>query len=190
MERREGDRARWDEKYRGSLGRESRPPDPFVVACLDELDGPGLAGARRALDLAAGAGRHALELARRGYRVAAWDVSPVGLELLRRAASGSGFALETRAVDLLDPELELAPDYDLVCVVDFLDRPFWNRISGLVRPGGHVIARTFTRDWPGPKPPAPYRLAPGELGAGLPGLETLRTEEAAGRAGLLARRRQ
>lgn len=190
MRRMDGDRARWDEKYRGRLGRERKPADPFVVACLDQFARAGETGTVHALDLACGAGRHALELARRGYRVAAWDVSPVGLELLQRAAAESALALDTRAVDLLDPALELAPEFDLVCVVDFLDRPLWQRLRELVRPGGHVIARTFTGHWPGPRPPRQYRLAPGELEAGLAGLETLRVEEAGGRAGLLARRGQ
>jgi len=182
----EDDRARWDEKYRGRLGRERKPPDPFVLACLDEL---GEARGRDALDLAAGAGRHALELARRGFRVQAWDVSPVGLELLGRAATEAGLVVERRTVDLIAARLELAPELDLVCIVDFLDRPLWSRLHELVRPGGHVIARTFTLDWPGSKPPAAYRLELGELESGLEGLETVRYEEGGGRAGVLAVRR-
>lgn len=182
-----GDRERWDGKYHGGLGREVLAPDGFVVAVLESL-GPG--GGRPALDLAAGTGRHALELARRGWRVEAWDVSPIGLGILTaRAVARGAPTVETRAVDLLDPDLALEERFDLVCVVDFLDRMLWGRLHELVRPCGHLIARTFTTDWPGPRPPALYRLAPGELAGGIPGFETARSEEAGGRAGLLAVRR-
>src|SRR5205814_10640053 len=36
-----------------------------------------------ALDLAAGPGRHALYLAELGYRVSAWDIAEVGLQVMR-----------------------------------------------------------------------------------------------------------
>lgn len=180
-----GDRERWDEKYRGRLGRERKEPDPFFLRCLDRL---GEARGRTALDLASGAGRHAHELARRGYRTSAWDVSPVGLGLLEREARAGGLEVVVREVDVVEVAVGFQAEFDLVCVVDFLDRPLWRRLHELVPPGGHVIARTFTRDWPGARPPIVYRLDPGELSRGLEGLETLDHEEAEGRAGLLARR--
>jgi hypothetical protein len=47
---------------------------------------------------------------------------------------------------------------------------------------------TFTEDWAGDHPAARYRLARGELAAGLAGLATVTAREEGGRALVLARR--
>ncbi|MCZ6598442.1 MAG: methyltransferase domain-containing protein [Planctomycetota bacterium] len=178
------DRERWDAKYAGSLGTERKEPDPFVLACLDRLE----PDAGRALDLAAGTGRHALALARRGWRTSAWDVSPIGLGILDAEAAKAGLAIETHALDVLAGGPLAGERFELVVVVDFFDRDLWDRLQPLVVAGGHVIARTFTRDWPGRKPPTRFRLEPGEIENGLPGFEHLLHEEEGGRAGFFGRR--
>ena len=177
-------RDRWDAKYRGALGRAVKEPDPFVLRALERLGAP--APQATALDLAAGTGRHALELARRGWVCAAWDVSSVGLEILCERSRLRGLQVQSKNVDLLG-EPPPAERFDLVVVVDFLDRALWGRLARLVRHRGHVIARTFTKDWPGTRPPEAFRLDRGEL-VGLPGFETILVEEEGGRAGLLGRR--
>lgn len=159
-------------------------PDPFVLAALEGL-GPG--AGRRALDLAAGSGRHALELARLGWQTCAWDVSGVGLGLLLERATALGARVQTRRVDVLGMSAPSEP-FDLLLCTDFLDRALWQSLAGWVCPGGHVLVATFCLDWPGAKPPERFRLRPGELGQGLPALKTLRSEERAGRAGLLGLR--
>ena len=63
----------------------------------DLLDcGPGT----RLLDLASGPGRHAIELARKGCRVTAVDLSPVALEAVRRAADTENLPVQTVRSDL------------------------------------------------------------------------------------------
>lgn len=179
------DRERWDARHAAGTHDQLRP-DPFVLEALDALANlaPG-----KALDLACGTGRHALELARRGWTTSAWDVSPVALERLAGRAAEAGLEVETRALDLLREPLPPAP-HDLVVVVDFLDRALLSIVHRLVAVGGHLILATFTEDHPGERPSAQYRLARGELGAGLPGLATLRLRERDGRAGLVAARRR
>ena len=181
------DRERWDAKYRGEWGQRVEPPDPFVMRVLDRL---GEGAGRAALDLACGTGRHALELARRGWRTAAWDVSPVALAVLAERARAGGVLVSSEAFDLLDPDTEFSPVFDLVVVVSFLDRPLWSRLAQLVRPRGLLAVCTYTFEWPAARPPREFRLAPGELARGLEGFETLAAEEAGGRAGLFARRDQ
>jgi SAM-dependent methyltransferase len=182
-----GDRERWDAKWAGERGERRDPPDAFVLAALERL---GNIAPGRALDLFAGTGRHALELARRGWKTAAWDVSPVGLGILAERASAEGLEVETRAVDLLTDGLEDTEPFDLVVAVNFLDRPFLEELHRLVAIGGHVIFTTVTVDHPGSKPPPDFRLARGELERPLPGLARLLHEENGGRAGLVAARRQ
>jgi SAM-dependent methyltransferase len=177
------DRERWNRRWSEGSGREV--PDAFVLRALALL-GPG--AGRRALDLASGAGRHALELARRGWRVAAWDVSEVALARVADRAAAEGLAIDTRAVDLELPAALHECAFDLVLVVDYLDRALFSDLARSIAPGGHALVRAFTRDWPGPKPGARHRLAAGELARGLPGLDTVLALEQGGRAGLLARR--
>lgn len=182
------DRERWDAKHAAAGTGADGPdrPEAFVLRALALV--PFSRGAR-ALDLAAGRGRHALELARRGYEVAAWDVSPVGLAILAERAAETGLEIETRVLDLLTESLPEDMEFDLVLVANFLDRPLYRRLSGLVRPGGHLVLTTFTTDRAGKTPSARHCLAPGELARGLEGFETLLAEEVGGRAGMLGRRR-
>lgn len=70
----------WDARYAGSDLVWSAEPNQFVAAELGDLT-PG-----RALDLAAGEGRNAIWLARRGWQATAADFSQVALDKGRRLA--------------------------------------------------------------------------------------------------------
>jgi SAM-dependent methyltransferase len=70
----------WDERYGGTDLVWSIEPNRFVAAELADLP-PG-----RAVDLAAGEGRNAIWLARRGWEVTAVDFSRAGLDKGRRLA--------------------------------------------------------------------------------------------------------
>ena len=74
------DAARWDERYAATDLLWSAEPNRFVAENLADLP-PG-----RALDLAAGEGRNAIWLARRGWDVTAADFSQVALDRGRRIA--------------------------------------------------------------------------------------------------------
>lgn len=74
------DAAAWDERYAAGDLVWSAEPNQFVAAECADLP-PG-----RAVDLAAGEGRNAIWLARRGWDVTAVDFSQVGLDTGRRLA--------------------------------------------------------------------------------------------------------
>jgi SAM-dependent methyltransferase len=74
------DAQHWDERYAATELIWSAEPNEFVAAELADLT-PG-----RALDLAAGEGRNAIWLARRGWQVTAADFSQVALDKGRRLA--------------------------------------------------------------------------------------------------------
>ncbi len=65
-----------------------------------------------ALDIACGAGRHALELARLGFRVTGNDLSPFLLEKARKAAMQNHLSLKLTCCDMRKIEVDLA--YDLI----------------------------------------------------------------------------
>src|SRR5262245_56855482 len=109
---------RWNERYaRGEETYDYRPSPPLPAA-LDGL-APGLA-----LDLACGAGRHAIYLAERGFRVVAVDWAQAGIEALLAEAKRRSLAdrIEAKVADLEAGELALEPSrYDIVCDFYFLN---------------------------------------------------------------------
>ena len=66
----------------------------------------------RVLDVGCGHGRHALELARRGFRVTGVDLSPRSLDLAREAAAGERLDAEFVRRDMR--ELDFDGDFDAV----------------------------------------------------------------------------
>jgi SAM-dependent methyltransferase len=83
-------------------------PNPHVVAWLDrEQPAPG-----HALDVGCGVGDTAEDLARRGFDVLAFDVSPTAVAEARRRFPAS--RVDYRAADLLQPPADFTGAFDLV----------------------------------------------------------------------------
>jgi len=94
----------------------------------------------RALDLACGTGRHALHLARLGWKVTAVDIELDAIRQLRAAAEPN-LAIDARVVDLEKHEFAIEPNaYDLICDFHYLQRDLFPQIREGVRPGGAVAA--------------------------------------------------
>jgi SAM-dependent methyltransferase len=182
----------WDERFaRGEElhGGVASPPLPIAVEDVR----PGLA-----LDLACGAGRHALFLAERGWRVQALDGSQeaIGRMLAQARQRGVEERIEARAADLEAAGFALDADaYDLVCDFYFLHRPLFEQIRRAVRPGGLFAAAIHVRSAPREK--GRFLLEPGELRADFADWEILHDREGVpgesghkhGSAELIARRR-
>jgi len=153
---------RWDEKFARGEELHDLAPSPPLPAAIEGV-APGLA-----LDLASGAGRHALFLAERGWRVDAIDGSRVGVERMVREAARRNVAgrIDARILELESVGLSLEPDaYDLVCDFYFLHRPLFEQVRQAVRPGGLFVAAIHVADAPGRAAPHAFLLAPGELKA-------------------------
>jgi SAM-dependent methyltransferase len=163
----------WDERYR-ERGPEPGEPEPALVEALAPLP-PG-----RAVDLAAGAGRHALWLAARGWRVTAVDFSAVGVERGRAAAAAAGLAVDWVVADLRDwaPPAD-APPLDLVLAARVrLDPDVLRGAAGRLVPGGRlvVLGHAVEGEWvDGPRDPA-LRHTPEALAEATEGLLTERLE--------------
>jgi tellurite methyltransferase len=134
---------KWDEKFsRGDElhGLAPSAPLPQAVAVAK----PGLA-----LDIACGAGRHALFLAERGWRVQALDGSRAGIDRMLEEAGRRGVAdrIDARVVDLESEAVSLDDEaFDLVCDFYFLHRPLFEQIRRAVRPGGLFVAAIHVED--------------------------------------------
>jgi SAM-dependent methyltransferase len=159
--------ADWNERYKQGEHVASEH-HPLVVQFASQLK-PG-----RALDLACGAGRHAIWLARHGWSVTAVDYSRAALELLQQRAAEYDAAIDFRLADLERHEFVIEPQsYDLIVLCHYLQRDLFPLLKEGVRIGGTVIARiALIDDDPNVKPMNPaYLLNPRELRAVFEGWE-------------------
>jgi SAM-dependent methyltransferase len=184
----EADRLKWDAIY-SELGPDPVPPSPLLTG-LDGL----LPRRGRALDLAGGAGRHALWLARRGLEVTLADLSPVAIGLARQAADAACLPLTTLLLDLESQPLPAGP-WDLIVSFRYLQRSLFSAFPEALAPGGLLVFVQPTRSnlQRHERPPERFLLEDGELPRLVTGLQVLLYEEgwlADGRheARLLARR--
>lgn len=100
----------------------------------------------RVLDVPCGGGRLAIELAARGCRLAAVDISPEFLDTGRKAARNRGLAIEWRRADMRD--LPWQGEFDAVFCAgssfgflgDNGDRKFLSAVARILKPGGRFFA--------------------------------------------------
>lgn len=124
------DRIKWNKKYR-------KGHHPTEVASV--VKGfYNLAPGKKVLEIAAGNGRNAVFLARKGFSVDAVDISEVGLAEF----AGSYTNINAICADL--DQFEIAADhYDLILNVKFLNRRLFPYIQEGLKPGGVVIFHTL-----------------------------------------------
>ena len=128
----------WEERHRGASIYGN--PEPSVVE-LSPLLPQGLV-----LDVAAGAGRHSVFLARLGFRVVAADFSATGLALLAKVARQESLPIEPVMVDLEETFPFQAGRFDAVVDVSYLDRTLIPRLKESLRIGGVLLFDTFLVD--------------------------------------------
>jgi SAM-dependent methyltransferase len=156
----EGDRERWNAKWRERAG-ELEDESPFLAEHAHLLPSRG-----KALDIAGGAGRNAIWLARRGLDVTLVDISDVALEKADRRAAGLGITSRHKTLHIdLDAELPLAPLYDLVLVFNYLNRARRDAYAALLAGDGLLLALqpTVTNLERHASPSRPYLVERGEL---------------------------
>lgn len=163
----------WNERYR-SREREAEDlevaPTPLLVETGTKLP-PG-----NALDLACGAGRNALWLARNGWTVTAVDGAPAAIAILRDRARIEGLAVDAHVADLKSGEFQIAPErFDLITVCYYLQRDLFATAKHGLKRGGVLLAIVHTTK--GAEMPTESRLRPGELQQYFHGWEILHCYE-------------
>ena len=146
----------WDQRFADPNFIDS-PPDPLLVEAVDMLP-PG-----RALDLACGAGRHALFLARLGWQVTAVDSSAAAIRRLK--SQSAGLAIDARVADLESGQFLILPaTYDLIADFLYLQRDLFPEIREGIHPGGIFAGEILLRENPAATPRNPdFQLSSGEL---------------------------
>jgi tellurite methyltransferase len=130
-------RKRWEERY-AAPGPSSDGPSDFLAAHAALLHG-------RVLDVAAGAGRNALFLARRGLRVDALDIALAGLRIAQTAARAEGLDVRLVQTDLESFPLPRAC-YDAAINIRYLQRSLFEPLQEAVKVGGVILFETFLID--------------------------------------------
>ncbi len=120
-------------------------PAPFLEQQMGRLP------KGRALDVAAGRGRHTLHLLSHGMQVEAIDRDAESLTILEANAQARHLTgLTTRVVDLeQDPDRapSLGQDiYDVILVFFYLHRPLFPALLDALKPNGVLLYETFTID--------------------------------------------
>lgn len=143
-------------------------PNPNLVSWLDQ-HGSSVSG-RRALKVGCGLGDDAEELARRGFRTTAFDISPAAIAWCRRRFPES--AVQYVEADLLQPPDEWVGAFDLVCesytlqVLPLTIRAgAARRVADFAAPGGTLVVITRARELDEPEGAMPWPLTRQELDA-------------------------
>jgi 2-polyprenyl-3-methyl-5-hydroxy-6-metoxy-1,4-benzoquinol methylase len=175
-------RQRWNQKYREAPDAWATP-DPFLPWAFSQYILPLFPRGGRVLDLAGGAGRHAIWLARRSWEVTLIDISEAGIELAQQSAGPLASHIHFVVDDLTQFKASqtcLGRLFDVVLAFFYLERMIFPEIVKAVRPGGLLIYKTHTlaegKLVSGPKNPA-YLLKPGELLRLASGLRVLHYHE-------------
>lgn len=145
---------------------------PWFFAPLDpdleqELASRAIASGR-VLDLGAGAGSQAVELARRGFRVTATDIAPAAVEATRERARAAGVEVEAVQDDVLDSRLggtfDVVVDRGCFHTLPPSRRPDYARtVAARLAPGGWLLLECFSDLQPGDV--GPYQLGAADVAA-------------------------
>jgi tellurite methyltransferase len=162
------DRQKWQARYRDG-DHQSAVPSPLLDRIAELLPNRG-----RALDVAGGAGRNALWLARRGLDVTLVDIASAGLAIARARAEEANLPLDVLALDLETTPLPTGP-WDVITSFMFLDRKVFAQVADTLAPGGVVVLLqpTLVNLERHARPPRAFLLEPGEAETLFGDLENL-----------------
>jgi SAM-dependent methyltransferase len=125
----------------------------------------------KGLDLACGAGRDSLYLARRGWNMTAVDYSTSALQKIENYSNTdlqTTSPISTRSLDLekhTEQLSKLLGTYDAIIVVRYLHRPLLEQFQLMLNQNGYIVYQTFLvgcEAYGSPKNPR-FLLKPGEL---------------------------
>ena len=121
-------------------GNESEPSD-FLVQNVELLPKGG-----KVLDVAMGAGRNTVYLAKAGYEVEGVDISQQAIASALESAEKAGVVIDAQVADL-EQRYRLKVDaYDIVVCFNYLHRPLILQIKDAIRDDGFIVYETFIVD--------------------------------------------
>lgn len=143
---------RWNRVFSNPISGLNQQPNAFMVEIIKGLK-PG-----RALEIGMGQGRNSLYLAKQGWDVTGFDISEVGMELARKAASEAGVKIKTINAAMEDFDYGVN-QWDLI-VATYEGAGWREKAVRALKPGGIVVVEGFLR---GPRTPPGASFGPNEL---------------------------
>jgi 2-polyprenyl-3-methyl-5-hydroxy-6-metoxy-1,4-benzoquinol methylase len=151
--------AQWYETLFANYGK-SYDKEPYTQGTAGEVDfvERELGGDRskRILDIGCGTGRHAVELARRGYRVTGFDLSEGQLRAAREKAEAAGVEVEFSCRDATEPHF--VDEFDAAIMfcegafslmeTDEKNFAILKHAAVALRPGGKLMMTTLSALFP------------------------------------------
>jgi ubiquinone/menaquinone biosynthesis C-methylase UbiE len=149
------ERDRWDElfdeiyltTYAPTLAARDSEAEALAAAGFAEVEPPA-----EILDVPTGLGRHAIPLARAGYRVTGVDRSPVQLNEARRRAGDAAWPKWVQA-DFRELAFEDSSFDAVLCLFSSIgyrgedgDRQMFGELERVLRPGAVAVVETMHRD--------------------------------------------
>lgn len=151
--------AQWYETLFANFGK-TYDQQVFTQGTVGEVDfvERELAGDRskRILDIACGTGRHAVELAKRGYSVTGFDLAEGQLRIAREKAAAAGVSVEFHRRDATEPHFQ--EEFDLAIMfcegafslmeTDEKNYAVLVHAAAALRPGGKLLLTTLNALFP------------------------------------------
>ena len=111
---------------------------------------------KRILDIGCGTGRHAIELAKRGYRVTGFDLSEGQLRLAREKAAAAGVTVDFQRRDATQPHFNQEFDAAIMFCegafplmeTDEKNHAILRHAGAALRPGGKLLLTTLNALFP------------------------------------------
>lgn len=144
------DQQSWNQRYiAGEFGY--REPDAFVTEAHPNYLQPLLPAGSAGLDLAGGAGHHAVWLAQQGWRMTLADWSEAALAVAQEKAASLSLhppltTVQGAALDVITRFQERGAAFGFVLVSFFLDRAVLPLLPHVLEPGGLLLYRTYTEN--------------------------------------------
>ena len=123
---------KWNKKYLAG-SHSSSVATPLLVQQAKFLPEQG-----RALDVAGGAGRHAIWLAEQGLDVTLADFSPVALEIAQQRSDNADVSIRTVQRDIEAEGIPAGP-WDVIVSCYFLWRPLYESYPQQLSKGGRLF---------------------------------------------------
>jgi 2-polyprenyl-3-methyl-5-hydroxy-6-metoxy-1,4-benzoquinol methylase len=149
----------WYEAFFANFGK-TYDNEPFTQGTAGEVDFVerelGADRAKRILDIGCGTGRHAIELARRGYRVTGFDLSEAQLRRAREKAAAAGVTVDLQRRDATLPHFKQEFDAAIMFCegafplmeTDEKNYAILQHAAAALRPGGRLLLTTLNALFP------------------------------------------
>jgi 2-polyprenyl-3-methyl-5-hydroxy-6-metoxy-1,4-benzoquinol methylase len=149
----------WYETLFANFGK-TYDKESFTQGTLGEVDfierELGADRSKRILDIACGTGRHAIELAKRGYQVTGFDLSEGQLRLAREKAATAGVVVEFQCRDATQPHFKQEFDAAIMFCegafplmeTDEKNHAILRHAGAALRPGGKLLLTTLNALFP------------------------------------------